>query len=193
MAHPDGSIIFTGWILMVQIASKCKPRGTLIKGNGEPHNVTSMAAKCRCPGTWLTFAINYLISNSDWLETKEVTTERHPTDAQVPDERQVGVIEGRKEWKEGKEGKTSLIVELPTGFPETEKNAIEQSFGVGTPEFISLIWNKAMGRGGRDAKEIPIRSWRHHVATEWAYQQSRDGEQASKSKLAPDDWRNSLD
>lgn len=102
MTHPDGAIIFSAWILMLQIASRCKPRGVLIRGDGQPHNVTSMSAKCRCPDVWFKTAISYLETHTDWLEYKEVEPQtsvgRHPTDAQVPLNR----IE-RTEWK-GMEG-----------------------------------------------------------------------------------------
>jgi hypothetical protein len=88
---------------MVQLASKCTPRGSLIRGNGEPHNVTSMSAKCRLPDVHLNTAISYLENNTDWLEVVEVASEtsggRH---AGVTD---TSTKEGRKEGR--KEGETS--------------------------------------------------------------------------------------
>lgn len=87
--------------------------------------------------------------------------------------------------EEGKEGKTVTeyvadvsgtdAVELPPGFPATADEAKAAAGFVGCPEeFAAETWNKARGRGGRDARDVPIRSWRHYVASEWRYQQQRD-------------------
>lgn len=68
-------------------------------------------------------------------------------------------------------------VEFPDGFPKSEAEAeIHASFVGCTAEFAAQVWNKAAGRGGCDAKDVPIRSWRHHLRTEWTYEQGRKGE-----------------
>jgi len=71
------------------------------------------------------------------------------------------------------EGKTNGV-ELPEGFPTTEQEAREHAPFVGCqPEFASLCWNKAMSRGGMDAKSVPIRSFRNYLATEMSYDKDR--------------------
>ncbi len=65
-------------------------------------------------------------------------------------------------------------VELPHGFPKTEAEAKALSQFIGCPEeFAVKTWNKAMSRSGHDSKDVPITSFRHYLATEWAYQQER--------------------
>jgi uncharacterized protein YdaU (DUF1376 family) len=65
-------------------------------------------------------------------------------------------------------------VEFPDRFPKTEEDAINQAITVGCdPVFITSVWNKAVGRGGRDSKDVPIRVWSGYVATEWSYEQAR--------------------
>lgn len=63
-------------------------------------------------------------------------------------------------------------VELPKGFPSTEQEALKIAEFVpgASPEFGLKIWNKAMSRNGEDSKGVPIRSFRHYLATELNYE-----------------------
>ncbi|MGV1047686.1 MAG: hypothetical protein ACOYD4_04055 [Solirubrobacterales bacterium] len=72
MMHPDGAVIFAGWILLVQIASKCTPRGTLVRDDGTAHTDRSLSVKCRCPVSWMTVSLKYLSENTDWLEVQDI-------------------------------------------------------------------------------------------------------------------------
>jgi hypothetical protein len=102
IADRDGAILFATWNLLIQVASKCKPRGTLVKGDGTPHNATSLSLKCRAPITWFEKTLQWLEAHSDWLVVVEVSE----SDTRVIPKCQAGVIEG-KERKEGKEGTES--------------------------------------------------------------------------------------
>lgn len=85
--------------------------------------------------------------------------------------------------KEGKGvgGETNGVC-LPPGFPGTVDDAILKSGSVGCPVvFVTDVWNKAMSRGGRDAKDVEIRSWSHYVSREWSYEQSRKEEVKSRN------------
>ncbi len=65
-------------------------------------------------------------------------------------------------------------VELPSGFPASPDDAKLAAAFVGCPEeFAITTWNKAMSRGGMDAKGQPIRSWSHYLATEFRFEQNR--------------------
>lgn len=114
MGHPKGAMIFAGFILMVELASRCTPRGCLVRGNGQPHDVRTMSAKCRCPDVWFSTAIDYLIANTDWLEVSEVAvaqeeaSRRQEPDAKVTSSCQAGDEEGKgKNGTEQKEKKGS--------------------------------------------------------------------------------------
>lgn len=75
---------------------------------------------------------------------------------------------------ERKGTETQIEVELPPGFPDTIDSALRAADFVGCPKiFTNDVWNKAVGRGGRDSKDVIIRSWRHYLAREWAYEQQR--------------------
>ena len=74
-------------------------------------------------------------------------------------------------------------VEPLPNFPKTEAQAVQHAMQSGAPEeFIKRIWNKAMGRGGNDSRDIPIRNWANHVATEWAYEQDRRARNATNQR-----------
>lgn len=82
----------------------------------------------------------------------------------------------REEGK--KESPPVQNVELPANFPKDECQACQWAASVGCPDdFICLTWNKAASRGGRDSKDIPIRSWPRYVAVEWKYEKQRMAEQ----------------
>lgn len=86
--------------------------------------------------------------------------------------------ESESETSDGKGGAGErAAVELPPGFPKTVDDAVKQAEFVGCGAlFATTTWNMAMSRNGCDARGQPIRSFRHHLAAMWAYDQSRAGE-----------------
>lgn len=73
VTHQDGAEIFAAWVLLVQVASKCNPRGLLVKDNGQPHTSESLSLKTRAPKLWFDKALEYLVKNTDWLEFVELS------------------------------------------------------------------------------------------------------------------------
>lgn len=63
---------------------------------------------------------------------------------------------------------------LPIAFPRTKEKAlaIGQIQGI-NDSLTEKVWNAAMGRGGRDAKDISIRSFAHHLKTASLYESDR--------------------
>lgn len=60
------------------------------------------------------------------------------------------------------------------GFPETQEKAVALCSTQAVPEsFVIETWNKAMSRGGRDAKNLEISSFMHYVLTEYKYERER--------------------
>lgn len=107
MIRPDACEIFTAWILMLQVASRCHPRGTLLRNDGKPHDPETLSIKTRGQVSWFQKAIPILIEMS-WIE--QVTEENKQTDSVLSAPCQSGDEEGRKEQKEQKGSK------LPRGF-----------------------------------------------------------------------------
>lgn len=101
--HKDGSIIFAAFVLMVQVASKCEPRGTLRKDNGLPHTDSSLSVKTRAPKSWFTLAIEYLSKETDWLDIKDIASTCQEADAALTADCQASDEEGM-EGMNGKKG-----------------------------------------------------------------------------------------
>lgn len=99
VTHPDGAILFAAWNLLVQVASKCDPRGVLVKDNGQPHDSFSLSMKTRAPKEWFDKALEYLEHQTDWLVVEDVSGA-----CQLPDRKLIKHCEEGK-GREGKEGK----------------------------------------------------------------------------------------
>lgn len=108
MAHKDAAEIFTVWILLLQVASRCHPRGTLLRNDGKPHDPESLSIKTRARQEWFEKSLPVLKEMS-WLE--HLTEESQETDTLLSAHCQSGDEEGRKE-QNGKNGRGSMI-----GFP----------------------------------------------------------------------------
>lgn len=79
-----------------------------------------------------------------------------------------------------------LVVELPAGFPKNEGEAKAVAGFIGcTEEFAVETWNKAFGRGGRDAKDIAIRSWQHYLKSEMTFNKNRTEREKTYGKNNP--------
>ena len=144
----DGAELFAAWCLIVQVASKCSPRGTLLKGDGKPHDAGSLALKTRAPEKWFDKCLNYLSANTDWLDVEDITGQTSGGCQAGGSQVAGGCQAGDDEWKEG-----------------TEQNGIEKNRtasggvvipqGLSTPQFLKE-WNdwvearKAMGKKPKD-------------------------------------------
>lgn len=72
--HPDGPVHYACWVTVVQVASRCDPRGTLLRGNGQPHDPASLSRMTRIPETAFQAALPRLVQIG-WLEAKAAETQ----------------------------------------------------------------------------------------------------------------------
>lgn len=63
---PHGEAVYGCWSLVVQVASKCHPRGTLVRSDGQAHDAQSLARAVRARPTIMTIAIKRLLKVG-WL------------------------------------------------------------------------------------------------------------------------------
>lgn len=67
--HKNGAAHLGAWMVILQVASKCDPRGTLLRGNGRPHNAGSISRVTRIPEQIIEEAVNRLCGDEiGWLE-----------------------------------------------------------------------------------------------------------------------------
>lgn len=85
--HENGPAHFGAWCAIVQVASKCEPRGTLLRASGKPHDAQSLSRITRFPAKILEEAIERLASSEvGWLEVvdPQELTETPQSDAEIP-------------------------------------------------------------------------------------------------------------
>jgi len=70
--HPAGAAHFGAWIAILEVASKCEPRGNLVRSTGEWHTVASLSRISRIPVTVLEEAIPRLIKIG-WLTDASIS------------------------------------------------------------------------------------------------------------------------
>lgn len=90
MEQEDAFLIFAAWILILQVASKTKHRGVLVKDDGTPHDARSLALKTRSRTEWFQRALPFLINDLEWI---------------VPFSGRISRDAGRKSRHTGPEGK----------------------------------------------------------------------------------------
>lgn len=71
MARSDGVSIYGIWCLLVQVASRCDARGTLVRDCGKPHDSDSLSRITRAPKDLIDKTLSLLCSDDiKWLESE---------------------------------------------------------------------------------------------------------------------------
>ncbi len=87
ITESDGLVLYGCWHLILQVASKCHPRGTLVREDGTPHTAKSIAIKTGCGNpAAIQRTLDFCSSlEVGWIEllTKEVTPKCPSSDTQV--------------------------------------------------------------------------------------------------------------
>jgi hypothetical protein len=150
--HPGGASHYGAWCVLLQIASKCDPRGTLLRKSLEPHTPESLARMARFPIEIMREAMTRLASIG-WLETYEDAAQSRddarftptPPAAQSRDDaretRALDAAQNRAEWK-GMEGKEEREREESSGGAGTE----ESDFDDPDPLMVVLRGLKVTGK-----------------------------------------------
>ncbi|MEZ0388354.1 MAG: hypothetical protein ACAI34_14870 [Verrucomicrobium sp.] len=68
LAQEDGPQLMGAWLAIVQVASRCIPRGSLVRDNGTPYTAATLAAVTRFPMALLERALQWFASpDIQWL------------------------------------------------------------------------------------------------------------------------------
>lgn len=112
MTDTKAAVLFSAWILLLEVASRCHPRGSLVRADGTPHDSRSLSLKTRAPQSWFDLALPYFTA-SRWL-IREATEEEqfaHPgtqTDNGLTGDRHPPAKNTSDKEGEGKEGKEGM-------------------------------------------------------------------------------------
>ncbi len=67
MMHKDAPVIFTVWVLLLQVASRCQNRGILMTSSGIAHTPETLSIKTRAKVDWFEKSLPFLVQIG-WLE-----------------------------------------------------------------------------------------------------------------------------
>lgn len=101
MIQKDAAIYFSTWILLLQVASRCHPRGSLLTSSGIPHTPESLSIKTRGKLEWFEKSLPFLVQIG-WMSVS-----RHDDATVMPPSCQSG-DEERRERKNGMEDEEAL-------------------------------------------------------------------------------------
>ena len=94
--HPDGASIYGAWIACVLVASKCDPRGTLLRDGNKEHNSASLSRITRIKEKWFDLMFERAVSIG-WIEP-------YDNPALGCDNPALGCLEGKGMEQKGMEG-----------------------------------------------------------------------------------------
>lgn len=101
--HENGAAHLGAFIAMVQVASKCDPRGTLLRSNEKPHDSASLSRMTRLPKKCFDEVIPRLVSIGWIEEIREITAKKEIS--------QEGAAISQDAAQKGREGKGKKEVE----------------------------------------------------------------------------------
>ncbi len=161
MAHTKAAEIFTAWILLLQVASRCQPRGSLVRDNGRPHTPQTLAIKTRGKTEWFAFALEFLSSAEiGWIRCEQVTERENdaagcqPPDMALTVSCQSGDEEQNRTEQNGTEQKTYSRFIKPV-IEEAKLHAAKIGLPISEAEKFFSYYESNGWRVGRN----PMKSW----------------------------------
>jgi hypothetical protein len=157
MKHPKGPEIYGAWIACVNLASKCEPRGTLLRDAKTPHNAQSIALVTRIPIKTVILMLEFCSTQCNWLLPLEL-----PEGAVLPQPPAGLSREGVTEGKEGIEGKEKKGTRrfAPPSVDEVAAYCSERKNNINAQAFVDHYASKGWVVG-----KSPMKDWRAAVRT----------------------------
>jgi hypothetical protein len=177
MEQENAAELFAAWVLILQVASKCQVRGSLVRDDGTPLTARSLASKTRGNVSWFTEALNFFTTKVKWMECQA-------TDSQVSPACQATATQVTKKGR--------------------EENGKEGSEGAPAPDPLPELDSETLARQGKSLESIaarltlPAANFIEHGATvglspdqvrQWADSRVSNGWSTGKGKpLTPMTW-----
>jgi hypothetical protein len=161
MHHEDGLKIFGAWVLLLQVASKCSPRGTLVRDNGMPHTERTIARMTGAQEGDIYIAMQYLASSDvDWLcydhvEIPQEGAGSPQEGAGIPQEPAENALERKGTEQKGNEQKGAAAPLAPPPSAKKGQTMVEPTSG---PAF-EAFW-VAYPSGSRVDRKACLKKWK---------------------------------
>jgi len=176
--HKDGMAHFGAWCLIVEVAAKCDPRGTLVRDGNLPHTPSTLARMTRGKRSVFAVAIDRLIKIG-WLEVygdPAVLPQEGATISQVP------ALHNNTEQEKTEENKTGqnrvavardvdlVFAHYKTYHPQARPGDVERRLvrarlgeGYTVPDLQAAIdgchrtpWNCGVNNGGKKYQSLKL-------------------------------------
>jgi hypothetical protein len=175
LEHPNGAAHFGAWCALVQIASKCDPRGTLLRDGDRPHDPVSLSRISRIHPDTFKEALPRLIAIG-WVESQptenNVVTEMSQEGAATSQEGapRVRVCARGREWK-GREGKGTE--EVPRSEERGRADELPDQQASKTTTQARKPRNEPTGH--RQCVECFCENWKRKYGEKYPFLDGRDG------------------
>jgi uncharacterized phage protein (TIGR02220 family) len=127
VCRDNGAAYLGAWIAILQVASRCDPRGTLLRDGKKPHDAASISRMTRLPEDIIQATLEVCLNECNWLIIKDAQE-----GAEMPQEgaaiSHLAAKNGR-EGKEGKgaEGKGTEVASLPAASKKLEAHHVDST------------------------------------------------------------------
>lgn len=159
MIQENAAELFTAWVLILQVASKCQVRGRLVTDDGRPMTPEILAVKTRGKVEWFRRAFNFFTNNVLWLDCQATDTKVSPG-CHPPDEEEKGREGKGKTLSPAREG----VADLSPTWDQVEQAASNMMIPTSIAE---RFYDDMEACGWLDAKSRPIRNFQHALKA-WA-------------------------
>ena len=171
VSRKNGAALLGAWLVILQVASRCGKRGTLLRSTSQPHDAESISRITRLPKEIIQEALVICSTELDWLESQDVKEIPH-----LPAEKPhlpAGIPHPTDEEEKRREGMETNRIEkasphvsrerfkIPT---DEELNLHSQKIGLPSSE-VQRFRNYYESNGWRVGKN-PMKSWTHAL-TNW--------------------------
>ena len=176
----NGAAMLGCWLAILQVASKCNPRGTLLRDSGQPHTPDSISRITRIPAELIAECIIILVTECKWLDFNA------PQEGAEKPQEGAGFPQATDYGREGNR------IEKKGSIEQTNKGAIPileevKSFGGMRgikAEDCERFWHHFESTGWIDKNGHPVAKWQSKLMT-WKTQAQAQGGPATAVKRKP--------
>lgn len=164
--HPQGAAHYGVWIDLVLLASKCEPRGTLVRDGNRPHTPETISRIIRSSVRVIKESLERLVKEVKWMEvvTHIDVTNPAPSCDEVAPECGLGPQEGAlngMEWNGRIEGGSTSAKFVPPSVPEVAAYCAERGSSIDPERFVDHYQSKGWMIGKNKMKDwrAALRGW----------------------------------
>jgi len=148
MEHDRGAEIYGAWIACVNLASRCEPRGSLVRSGGKYHDAASIARRTRVSLKSVKLMLDFCENVCKWLiplDAQDGAVKSHDsaTGSQASD---YGMEWNGRKRIEGKEDRRSRFT--PPTVEEVSQYCKERQNSIDPQSFVDFYTSKILEKAG---------------------------------------------